>query len=67
MNPQAGSSVPSAYIFADYRLEPGRRSLTRSDGTVLKVSGKPFDVLVYLVRHAGDVVDRSKLLQAVWR
>jgi TolB-like protein/DNA-binding winged helix-turn-helix (wHTH) protein len=41
--------------------------LTRSDGTVLKVSGKPFDVLVYLVRHAGDVVDRSKLLQAVWR
>jgi Tol biopolymer transport system component/DNA-binding winged helix-turn-helix (wHTH) protein len=60
-------TVPMGYEFAGYRLEPSRRALTRSDGTALKVSGKSFDALVYLVQHAGEIVDRSDLLHAVWR
>ena len=59
-------SPPLAYEFAEYRLEPARRSLTRADGTAVKVAGKPFDLLLYLVRHAGNVVDRSALMSAVW-
>lgn len=59
------SQAERAYDFAEYRLEPARRSLTRA-GTALKVAGKPFDVLLYLVQHAGDVVDRDALMRAVW-
>jgi Tol biopolymer transport system component/DNA-binding winged helix-turn-helix (wHTH) protein len=58
--------VPIAYEFAGFRLEPARRALTRPDGTPARLSGKPFDTLVYLVEHAGELVDRDELLRAVW-
>jgi TolB-like protein/DNA-binding winged helix-turn-helix (wHTH) protein len=67
MSLQADSPSRLAYDFADYRLEPARRSVTRADGSALKVAGKPFDVLLYLVQRAGDVVDRGALMEAVWQ
>jgi DNA-binding winged helix-turn-helix (wHTH) protein/tetratricopeptide (TPR) repeat protein len=33
----------------------------------MNVSGKAFDVLLYLVQHAGEVVDRGVLMRAVWQ
>jgi DNA-binding winged helix-turn-helix (wHTH) protein/tetratricopeptide (TPR) repeat protein len=65
----AGSESPSppAYHFAEYRLDPARRSLTHADGSAVNIAGKPFDVLLYLVEHAGHVVDRSALMRAVWQ
>jgi Tol biopolymer transport system component/DNA-binding winged helix-turn-helix (wHTH) protein len=55
-----------AYEFAGFRLEPARRSLTRPDGTPARLSGKPFDTLVYLVERSGELVDRDELLRSVW-
>jgi TolB-like protein/DNA-binding winged helix-turn-helix (wHTH) protein len=52
--------------FGGYRLDPARRSLTSSDGAAVKLTGKAFDALVYLVEHAGQVVDRATLIQALW-
>ena len=60
------SSHAAVYAFEGYRLESARRSLKRADGSIVPIAGKPFDVLVYLVRHAGEVVDRDTVLQAVW-
>jgi TolB-like protein/DNA-binding winged helix-turn-helix (wHTH) protein len=40
--------------------------LTRGDGSALNVSGKPYDVLVYLVQHAGELVHRNALLEGIW-
>ena len=57
---------PVAYEFAGFRLEPARRALTRPDGTPARLSGKPFDTLVYLVERAGELVDRDELLHGVW-
>jgi adenylate cyclase len=60
------TTAGSAFDFADFRLEPRRRTLTRADGAIIDLRGKAFDALVYLVEHAGGVVDRRVLLQALW-
>src|SRR5688500_12250161 len=57
--------VTGAYEFGEYRLETERRSLTRRGETVA-ITGKPFDALVYLLEHAGTVVPREELANALW-
>jgi Tol biopolymer transport system component/DNA-binding winged helix-turn-helix (wHTH) protein len=56
----------TVYVFEGYCLEPARRSLTSPDGAGVPLNCKPFDVLVYLLQHAGEVVDRAEVLRAVW-
>src|SRR5882672_2274372 len=55
-----------AYEFGDFRLDPGRRRLERTDGAQLAVNAKAFDALVYLVEHAGEPVTRKALTEALW-
>jgi serine/threonine-protein kinase len=54
------------YGFGDFRLEPGRRLLIGVDGKPVSLSPKAHDTLAYLVEHAGAVVEKDELLQAVW-
>lgn len=58
--------LPTVYAFDGYRLDPARRSLTDGNGASVKLTGKAFDVLVYLVEHGGYVVERAALVHAVW-
>ena len=58
--------LPVVHTFAGYVLDPGRRTLTSPDGIAVKLTGKAFDALGYLVEHAGQVVDRTTLIQALW-
>jgi Tol biopolymer transport system component/DNA-binding winged helix-turn-helix (wHTH) protein len=55
-----------AYEFGEFRLEPHRRHLGRIGGEPLAVTGKAFDALVYLVEHAGELVTRAALSDALW-
>jgi len=55
-----------AYEFGEFRLEPHRRLLTRGNGEPIALTAKPFDALVYLVEHAGELVTRSALSEALW-
>jgi DNA-binding winged helix-turn-helix (wHTH) protein len=55
----------AVYEFGDHRLEPRRRLLTRA-GETLPLAGKAFDALVYLVEHAGELVTRQALAEALW-
>lgn len=55
------------FAFAGYRLDVSFRRLWAPDGSALPLTGKAFDVLVHLVRNAGDVVDKEDLLAEVWR
>src|SRR5688572_7905444 len=57
---------PVAYEFGEFRLEPKRRLLSRAGGDVLPLSDKAFDALTYLVEHAGRVVTKDELMQALW-
>jgi DNA-binding winged helix-turn-helix (wHTH) protein/tetratricopeptide (TPR) repeat protein len=54
-----------SYRFDRFELEPSRRLLTRA-GERVAVSPKSFEVLLYLVQHAGQVVLKEELLKAVW-
>jgi DNA-binding winged helix-turn-helix (wHTH) protein/TolB-like protein/Tfp pilus assembly protein PilF len=56
-------SAPTA--FGVYRLDPAERRLFRGDDLV-HLQNKTFDLLVALVDHAGHVVGKEALLEAVW-
>ncbi len=47
------------------RLDPARRSASL-DGRPLELSRKEFDLLALLMREAGSVVQRERLLDEVW-
>lgn len=59
--------VRFAYEFGDFRIDPQRRVLlTRTDGQSVQVTGKVFDTLLYLVEHAGELLDKRTLMEALW-
>jgi DNA-binding winged helix-turn-helix (wHTH) protein/tetratricopeptide (TPR) repeat protein len=58
-------STRDFYKFEDFALQPSRRALLR-DGVRISISPKAFEVLLYLVQHAGQVVLKDELLSAVW-
>lgn len=53
------------WCFGPFRLDPTTESLWR-DGVLLPLPPKPLAVLAYLVEHAGQVVAKETLLEAVW-
>src|SRR5215475_5326025 len=53
------------WCFGPFRLDPTTESLWR-DEILLPLPPKPFAVLAYLVAHAGQVVSKETLLEAVW-
>src|SRR5690606_37138252 len=59
--------VRFAYEFGDFRIDPQRRVLlTRTDGQSVQVTGKVFDTLLYLIEHAGELLDKRTLMEALW-
>lgn len=55
------------YEFGDFRIDPQRRVLfSRSSGQTVQVTGKVFDTLLYLVEHAGELLDKRALMEALW-
>src|SRR5919106_990084 len=54
------------FRFAPSRLDPSRVSLWR-DAEEVALPPKVFDLLCYLVRHAGEVVTKDQLLDEVWQ
>jgi two-component system response regulator RegX3 len=54
-----------AIEIGEVRLDPAKREVTLG-GDVLELSRKEFDVLELLMRNAGSVVKRERLLQDVW-
>lgn len=59
-------SGTTSYAFGPYRLIPGRRRLLDDRGEPVALRGKSFDLLRYLVRHSGRLVEKQELLDAVW-
>ena len=55
----------SALKVGDWDVDATANQLSR-DGQSTRLEPKVIEVLVYLACHAGDVVGREELLQAVW-
>lgn len=58
-------SDPAAVSLAGLDIDLGRRSVT-SSGEVLPLTATEFDLLSLLARHAGSVVTREQILDALW-
>jgi predicted ATPase len=54
-----------AFVFGDFKLVPKDRQLYE-EGHLLEVGGRAFDVLLELVRNAGELVATRELMARVW-
>lgn len=51
--------------FEDCELDELRRQL-RVHGVLIELESKPLEVLIQLLRHAGEVITKEELLESVW-
>jgi two-component system, OmpR family, response regulator len=56
---------PAVLRVGDLEVDPASRVVTRA-GTQVELTAREFAVLEFLVRHAGEVVSRTQLLDHVW-
>jgi DNA-binding winged helix-turn-helix (wHTH) protein len=63
--PDETQGQPRLYRFDVYEADL-RAGELRKHGLRLKLSGQPFQVLAILLQHAGEVVTREDLHQALW-
>lgn len=53
------------YEFGEFRIEAGRRTLSRN-GLPISLTPKVFDTLLHLVQRKGEVLEKEELMRAVW-
>ena len=58
-------SESETLTYKNLKVDVSGRSVTM-DGKTLEITGKEFDILVYLMKHAGKVVDKNELFDEVW-
>ena len=57
----------SRYEFGDFVLDIGQQRLLRLEtGEAIPLTAKVFDTLSCLVEHAGETLDKDRLLQSIW-
>ena len=56
---------PVVLAAGDLTLDPARRRVQRGD-TLLTLTPREFGLLEFLMHHAGDVVTKGQILDAVW-
>ena len=54
------------FEFGGFRLDAARRLLFDRDKHPIPLKPKVFDTLLYLVEHAGELLDKERLIKAVW-
>ena len=63
--PAGGDAAPGVWRFGAAVLDEQRAEL-RVAGTVADLDRSSYDVLLALLRHAGEVVTKDELLEAGW-
>src|SRR5215813_3960866 len=54
------------YDFGEFQLDPTKRLLRRLDGTPIPLTSRVFETLLYLVEHHDAVLDKERIMEAVW-
>lgn len=54
------------YEFGSFRVDAVERLLLRDDGEVVPLTPKVFDILLVLVQNSGHILEKDKLMEAVW-
>src|SRR5687767_14582681 len=55
------------YEFDDFRIDAGKRLLSKSDGVPISLTPKIFDTLLYLVRNSKKVIGKDELMAEIWK
>jgi TolB-like protein/DNA-binding winged helix-turn-helix (wHTH) protein/Tfp pilus assembly protein PilF len=60
-------NAPAAHIyeFGDFRLDAGRRLLWQQDAPV-QLPPRVFETLLYMLEHHDTVLDKERLMEAIW-
>jgi TolB-like protein/DNA-binding winged helix-turn-helix (wHTH) protein len=58
--------VDATYRFSGFTVDPVRRLLFGADGRPIALKPRVFDTLLYLVEHRGELLEKEKLLDAIW-
>src|SRR5438034_1710716 len=60
-------NVPPGHVyeFGEFRLDAGKRLLWRA-GAPVPLTPRVFETLLYLVEHHDTVLDKERLMEAVW-
>ena len=61
----AGETPVEAYVFAEWRVEPGRGRLLRQNETVA-LEPQGFDILVLLLENGDRLVSKDEILARIW-
>jgi DNA-binding winged helix-turn-helix (wHTH) protein/Tfp pilus assembly protein PilF len=64
-SPQNGR-MAAGYEFKGYRLDAIRRQLRDPQSRLVDVPTRAFDTLLYLIEQRSQIVDKNRLMQAVW-
>jgi DNA-binding response OmpR family regulator len=59
-------SAPQAFVLDRFRVDLASRRVLTPEGQALELTRTEFDLLVYLLRHAGTALTRDQILSAVW-
>lgn len=62
----SGSKARAVYAIGGFLLDSGKRLLADARGNPIAITPKAFDALVYLAQHAGELVPRAALVEALW-
>lgn len=65
MNLATNAPPAQVYEFGDFRLDAGKRLLWRA-GAPVPLRPRVFETLLYLVEHHDTVLDKDRLMEAVW-
>jgi Tol biopolymer transport system component len=58
-------SASEIYLFGNFELDSRQGLLTRN-GAAVKLSPKTFELLLYFVKNGNEVIDKERLMTAVW-
>ena len=62
---RGASERPPVITVGDVALDPAAHTVIRG-GTPVELSAREFSLLEFLMRHAGEVVSRTRILEQVW-
>ena len=54
------------YEFGAFQLDPAKRLLRRLDGTPVPLTSRVFETLLFMVEHHNAVLDKERIMEAVW-
>ena len=60
------ASPANLYEFGAFQLDPAKRLLRRLDGTPVPLTSRVFETLLFMVEHHDAVLDKERIMEAVW-